>query len=210
MHRLGLDANVQKAAQEIGINVAETAQEADGTKYIGNINWNQGLSINAKLGNQTLNPRQFVDFLNLLKSGRAYNGNGNVVDSQRLGAILDEIVGVRDPWRAEWLDAKFDGNNLVYHVIESTGQLREIKESLVDYLSVNKTPGINMNDWLKDANYQGLPKSNIKDGKLFYWAPFDGTVAGFFAVSGRADLDCDRDPSDSFASLGVRVAREKN
>ena len=48
MHRLGLDANVQKAAQEIGINVAETAQEADGTKYIGNINWNQGLSINAK------------------------------------------------------------------------------------------------------------------------------------------------------------------
>ncbi len=43
--------------------------------------------------------RQFVDFLNLLRSGKAYDGRGKLVDKSKLDGILDEIYTVRDPWR---------------------------------------------------------------------------------------------------------------
>ena len=116
MHRLGLDTDVQSAAQNLGLSVQETGQEKDGTKYLGNINWEQALKINAQLGNVTLNPRQFIDFKELLKDGiggtrAVYDGRGNRISSLNLNSVYDEIFEVRDPWRSEWLDAKFSKVN---------------------------------------------------------------------------------------------------
>src|SRR3989344_4437046 len=49
------------------LQLQNSQKEADGTDYIGNMNWNIALTLNNKLGNMTLNPRQFIDFKELLE-----------------------------------------------------------------------------------------------------------------------------------------------
>ena len=55
-------------------------------------------------------------------------------------------------------------------------------------------------------------KLNLDNCWFFIKQPFNFNkkkrVARFFAVSGRAVLDCDGGPSNSFYSLGVRFARD--
>ena len=69
MNRLAYDATVEKAAKELGIKVKNTGKEQSGHDYIGNINWETALKLNQKLGNVTLNPRQFIDLRELLEAG---------------------------------------------------------------------------------------------------------------------------------------------
>jgi hypothetical protein len=76
-------------------------------------------------------------------------------------------------------------------------------EPLESCLMEDKKPGIDLNDWLDNSTSQGLPITNAKDGDLYYWFPRDERVAGFFANSGRAFLNCNRNPLDSYSSLGV-------
>ena len=67
---------------------------------------------------------------------------------------------------------------------------------------------ISLDDYLNNNHtFQGLPNKNIKDGELYYWNPVSGSVAGFDANSGGASLDCDRYPSSSNDSLGVRAVK---
>jgi len=170
-----------------------------------------------KQGNFMLAIRQFADFLTLLKSGKAFDGAGNKIDSKELEQILNEIVEVRSPWRAERLDADFKVYNGVLHInyehrVNSNGKLKpNYSEKLEDCLMQDKTPGINFDDWLKNANKQGLPKSDVKKGKLYYWYPRDdnNSVAGFDADSDWAGLDCSGYPGDRDDSLGVRASVEK-
>ena len=68
-NRLAYDAEVDKAGKKLGLNLQNNKQG-----YIGNINWEQGLKLNNELGNFTLNPRLFAEFLKLLKSGKAFDG----------------------------------------------------------------------------------------------------------------------------------------
>ena len=156
---------------------------------------------------------QFIDFLNLLKSGKAFHANGTKADTKLLERILDEILTVKSPWRSEWLDADFKvkGNDLYVnysHTLDAKGNLLpKYSEKLTDYLTEDKTPGIDLNEWLKDANVHGLPKPNIKNGNLYYWAPDrdNNSVAGFLADSVRAALNCDRYPTYTYSDLGVRI-----
>lgn len=165
-----------------------------------------------------INIRQFVDFLNLLKSGAVLDGTGNPVPQPRIQSILDEILTVRSPWRSEWLDAKFEvkGGNILgmgketYVNYDYRNGQSTVAKKLADYLKLDKTPGIDIDDWLANADQYGLPKESVKQGNLYYWYPRDGAVARFYAVSGRADLYCSWVPSYSDASLGVRAARAKN
>jgi len=157
--------------------------------------------------------RQFADFLSLLKSGNAYDGKGKQISGGKLTSILNEIVEVRDPWRAEWLDAKFEKVNGVLrmnyqHYIVNRKLEAQRKEDLASCLMESKTPGIDMNDWLSNANYQGLPSANVKKGKLCYWKPEANYVAGFNADSDGAYLVCSRDPTGTDSYLGVRRSRE--
>ncbi len=218
MNRLSSNSAVEKAAQSLGFKAENTSMSSSkkhAYDYIGNINWEQALKLNLSMGNLTLNPRQFVDFLNLLKSGKAHNGKGDKIDSKQLETILNEITEVRDPWRSEWLDADFKMINDVLHINYGhelvNGILKPKYSEPADCLMDDKTPGIDFDDWLKNANNHGLPKQNIKSGNLYYWAPDkdNNSVAGFFADSDWAVLDCIRDPVGSDSSLGVRAAREK-
>ncbi len=181
-----------------------------------NKNWNDTHELLQKNNEYMLTIRQFVDFLNLLKSGNAFYESGKQIPQARLDEVLNDIIEVRDPWRSEWLDAKFSKKAklfkndwaVIYHEI-TNGKSNEVTASLEDYLVEDKIPGIDFDDWLKNANNHGLPKQNIKDGKLYFYHPRDGAVARFGANSGRADLGCGRDPDSSDSSLGVRAAHEK-
>ncbi len=117
---------------------------------------------------------------------------------------------------SEWLDAnfKFKGGKLNMEYDNrgiGTKTTSHLSVELKNYLTKDKTPGIDMNDWLRDANDQGLPKPNVKDGSLYYWQPGkdNNSVARFGAYSGRAGLCCCRDPSISYSALGVRAMRKK-
>ncbi|MBS3089553.1 hypothetical protein J4461_01575 [Candidatus Pacearchaeota archaeon] len=123
---------------------------------------------------------QFVDFINLIKTGRAFNGAGNQVPSSRLNEILDEIMTVKSPWRSEWLDAKFEkkggiigiGSDMYINYEHSVNQAGDLicgkSEKLESYLDSHKTPGIDAEQWLRDANNYGIPKPTTSNGSLYY------------------------------------------
>ncbi|MBS3152829.1 hypothetical protein J4230_05465, partial [Candidatus Woesearchaeota archaeon] len=52
--------------------------------------------------------RQFVDFINLLRSGNVKYADGSKIAKRKIKKILNEIIKVREPSRAEWLDAGID------------------------------------------------------------------------------------------------------
>ncbi|MBI2507429.1 hypothetical protein HYV89_00575 [Candidatus Woesearchaeota archaeon] len=174
--------------------------------------WNQAHESLKQENSFMLTLRQYVDFLNLLKSGKAYDGNGKGIDKTRLDGILDDIATVRSPWRAEWLDAKFSSKGIVkksysiaYHKITLNGDLEEVTEPLDDCLLSDKQ--INLEDWLRKATPHGLPAPDTSNGSLYYWPPANRKVARFWSYSGWAGLVCGRDPGGSDSSLGVRAAK---
>ena len=178
-----------------------------------NKNWNESHEALASEGYSMLTIRQFVDFLNLLKSGKAYNGKGDKVDSSELETLFNDITEVRSPWRSEWLDADFktDSNGIISihasHVLDSNNALSaKYNKELTDFLTEDKLPGIDMNDWLNNANEFGLPRANVKDGSMHYWTPDkdNNSVARFDAGSGGADFFCSGNPSGGSSNLGVR------
>jgi len=175
-------------------------------------NWNQAHKSLKQEDSFMLTIRQYVDFLNLLKSGNVYDGDGKKVDKSTLDGILDDITKVKSFVRAEWLDAKFSSQVMLrknWHIIYHNQQSNEINEPLEECLMSDKTPGIDLSYWLINATSQGLPTSNNLDGSLYYWFPRKGAVARFYANSDRADLDCNRDPQNSDSVLGVRAAKIK-
>lgn len=181
-----------------------------------NENWSQCAQGVSQENSLMLTPRQYADFLTYLKSGRVFDGAGARVDSGRINSLLDDILTVRNPYRAEWLDAKFDKSGLVrsnwsitYHKIKSDGTLEEVTEPLQECLREDKTPGIDLAYWLSNATQQGLPPKNNSSGNLYYWHPRDGAVARFGADSDRVRLYCGRVPAVSNPGLGVRAAKIK-
>ncbi len=186
-------------------------------------NWKDAHLALSQEESQMLSIRQFVDFLNLLRSGKVHDGTGRNLNKTKINAVLDEILTVRNPWRSEWLDADFKVKDKklgivggkVYmnyeHCVSNGNIIPKHSEEIRGYLASNKTPGIDLDEWLKNATSHGLPPANIKDGSLYYWQPGkdNNSVAGFVADSGGAYLDCDWGPSYAVASLGVRAARKK-
>ena len=186
------------------------------TKTHLNENWNQCSEGVARENSLMLTPRQYADFLSHLKSGKVYDGTGSRVDSGKITTLLDDILTVRDPYRAEWLDATFSKTGTIrttwevtYHKIKSDGTLEEVTEPLQECLREDKIPGIDLDYWLGHATNQGLPPKNNSSGSLYYWHPRDGTVAWFVAFSVGVRLFCDGDPSSSDPGLGVRAAKIK-
>ncbi len=211
MHRLGYSPEVERAAKTLGLALGDTAEEKGSHKYVGKINWEQAIRLNLALGNITLNPRQFIDFLQLLKTGasgqKVYDGRGKQLDKSKVETILDEIVTVRDPWRSEWLDARFTGQdndnlNINYgHKLVSGNLNPQYTEKLEPHLRNNSKVD------LDSFNRQGLGTKEGND--INFWYPVDGSVAGFDANSGGAGLGCYGNPQYSNSALGVRPCRVK-
>src|SRR3989338_8588848 len=139
----------------------------------------------------TLNPRQFIDFKELLEAGiagkrKVHNGLGKKIDEPLLTSVYKEICEVRGPWRAEWLDAAFtEQNGALYITADHNLQGYNLKgrtELLEDHL--RKDGWIDVTSF----NRQGLPKKKARAQKLHYWSPIAGRVARFYADSGSACL----------------------
>ena len=185
-----------------------------------------------------LTPRQFVDFVGVLKSGKAFDGRGNKVDSKELKSILDEIIMLREPMRAEPLDATFKIINNFWHInyehrlvdgvltpkytmpladcimkdilpraMEFKYSGSYMDKAIADYI-MTKKPGKDLDFWLQNANSQGLPQNNNREGELYYMAPKPDGVVFFVADSGGLILDCHGDSLDANSGKsGVRPAR---
>jgi len=127
--------------------------------------------------------------------------------------LYKDITEVRNPWRANWLDADFKlkGKDLYInynHILDSKGNLIPKNSEILDknILMTDKTPGISLDDYINN-NFtdQGLPSKNVKSGDLYYWNPRsdNNSVARFSADSDRANLYCNRIPSYTYSALGV-------
>ena len=158
-----------------------------------------------ELQNQNYQMLKINEFREFLKHLISFPNN------QEYKNIYNEITEVRNPWRAEWLDANFKvekkrllKKNELYILTENESK----KEKLEECLMSNKTPGISLEDWINGKNItsQGLPNKNISSGSLYYYYPRsdNNSVAWFDAGSVRADLGCDRYPFGTGSSLGVR------
>jgi len=169
-------------------------------------NWHEAHEELAKEDSSMLTIRQFVDFLNLLKLGNVHDENKNKISYEQCNLILDDILTQREPYRTEWLDAKFSINTNSYF---SKLCINKKLERLETCLMQDKTPGIDLDYWLANANSQGLPLTNNPDGKLHYWCPKEGCVARFGADSEWVDLDCYDNPMLSDPELGVRPVKRK-
>ena len=169
------------------------------------LNWYQTHEELQKEGLRMPTIYEFKEYLKFLDSGYSDRNEGQL--------ILDEIKTVRNPWRSEWLDARFEksGRKMNIHTMHkySNGNLVSSKpEVLGKCLMKDKTPGIDFDDWLNNSTKQGLPNSTSAIGELYFWFPRDGAVAWFVAYSGRAVLYCSRDPSCTYPSLGVFACAE--
>ena len=176
-----------------------------------------------------LTPRQFVDFLKVLRSGTAYDGTDKKLSSAKCDEILGDIYEQRSPQRFEWLDAKFESRGGLLGVIGSkrfisyehtiqNGQLVSAhSEKLTDYLNKNMAPGgpgIDLTSWIENANEHGLPRANvpIPMGRINYQGPSsygNEVVALFGACPGWVGLDCEEKLHKLNSSTGVRIARKK-
>ena len=192
------------------ITTPDTAQPGSGFVYIPEPNIyfaNQRTHLGKKwdetheaLKTERLRMPTIPEFAKTLK----YLRDSNIEEYQEL---YKEITEVRTPWRSEWIDAYFEKRKDGLYVL--TGN-KSKAEKLEDCLMKDKTPGINLDDWVSGKNItsQGLPKTNINNGGLYYWYPRDGKVAGFNAGFDRAVLSCNRDPSGGDSTLGVFAVKD--
>jgi hypothetical protein len=150
-------------------------------------------------GDRMPTPYEFVEFMKHLREK----------DDDEARRILDEIYTVRDSWRSEYLDAKFeirDGIRRMHYFIFTDSCIEEKSVDLNDVLMEDRKPGIDLTSWINDS-YQGLPKQDVGQGDIWYWHPRNGNVVRFYASSDVAILSCNRDPGGFDASLGVRAVR---
>jgi len=212
-YRLSAEPAVKEAGKRIGLSLQNTATEGNGRDYAGNMNREQALRLNLLLGGRTAHLGIFRDYANLLLSGKAFDGEGAKVRRTELSGILDEIVGVREPGRAEWFEDGFSGEseqlilNRDYELKNGVLAPR-YAEPLQPCLMEDRNPGINFKAWMKNASAQGFPLANVKPGDLYFWAPRANRVARFDADSDWAHLYCSWHFGGSDPSLGVRHVRE--
>ena len=155
-------------------------------------NWDEAHEL---LKSEGLRMPTLTEFRQTLK----YLKNSSTSEHQE---FYKEITEVRDPWRANWIDAYFEKRNDGIYIL--TGNKTK-SEKLEDCLMQDKTPGINIENWVEGINVtsHGIPNSNIENGNLYYWKPQNGKVARFVASSVWAYLGCFRFSSDRYSDLGV-------
>lgn len=181
-------------------------------------NWYDSQAALHAEGFEMLTPRQFVDFLNLLKSKKAFDGRGNKVSSSELDTIFEEIIEPGNTLRVEWLDAAFDNVNEVLHIAYAhqtvNGKLQpQRRELLQGCLRVeNQLSHISLEDYLERATFQGLPPVDVKSGSLNYTSPCSYRVAEFEANSYAVGngLFCNGGKLTLNSSGGVRRRGAKN
>jgi len=131
--------------------------------------------------------------------------------------IYEGIAQVKNSWRGELLDAKFEKRNeKLYmasnHALVAGNFLPKISGFIdEDTLMENRLSRTSLENWLENPTKQGLLSKHMDSPNLFYWPPKgdDLSVARFFANSNWVGIDCNWPISESDALLGVRAARKR-
>lgn len=179
------------------------------------LDWYQTHSALFIEGSIMLPPRPAIDFIHLLQSGVAYDGNGKKVDKSRLDQILGRMLIKGVSLRAEWLDANFhlrDGQIYIHtHHRIKNGKLKPRTIEPVDpaCLIRNQTGTTYIN--LASVNHQGLPTREANTQTMMrYRCPTqekDNTVAALVAYTGGSALDCASLSTLQHSGRGVRPAK---
>ncbi|MBT3404611.1 hypothetical protein HN832_03265 [archaeon] len=106
--------------------------------------------------------------------------------------------------RSEWLDAYFEQRSDGMYILT---QNKTKAEKLEDYLGESKIPGISLDSWLNNPTKQGLPRADVPEGDLYFWAPEDGRVAGFDVFQNYPNFLCNGNPDFQDPHLGVRAVK---
>ena len=211
---------IRKVGKTLGLKLRDTSGDSLGRGFVGNINWEEAMKINALYGKSSLSLDTASDFANLLYQGMngdvdVYDSRGNKLSGEYLLGVFEDMFAVKSPWRAEWLDANFkfrDGRLYLEknHVMEGEAFVPGSTEVVKGGVRQNKTPGINLVSWISNPTKQGLPRKDIENGNFYYWAPMNDnhSVAGLGAVSDGASLYCDGYPASRGGSLGVRAVEQ--
>jgi len=172
-----------------------------------NNNWEQQIRKLAERKGFITEIRDFLDLRYLLDSRRkVYDGSDNLISTQEKQQRLDEMVARRDPWRAEYFGNRFFEHNRKGYMESGFRVINnEIKPT-----SVKEINPLMPNGWtsFKYFDENGLAIKLKGQVEVYYYAPVNGSVAGFNADSDGAYLGCNGNPSISNAGLGVREARE--
>ena len=172
--------------------------------YLSKNNWkNQILKLDDIKAKMTP-ARDSIDLIIDLGHGkRMYDGDGNLISSTEKQFISKNITERRDPWRAENLDNYFHNFNGQYYM---DSEHVVINGSIVNLKSVPISFVRDEDGWtsFKYFNEDGLA-TKLKGKEVYFYPPNDNTVAGFYADSGGAVLDCDEYPSYSDPERGVRA-----
>ena len=155
---------------------------------------------------------EFTQLGKLLELDEVYDGNGNLINKERVTEIKNEIFELRDPWRAEYIGNRFNTKPKVtttsttYFTINQDGKLIKVTESLSQDTLLNGDQLIDLSSWFKNITVQGLPNNQTQKGSLNYCSPRNYAVAMFYAHTLDAGLLCSK--SDNVISPnGVREVR---
>ena len=146
------------------------------------------------------------------KGYKVFNEFERKINDKLLREIRDDILALREPWRGEYLNARFSEKDGRFYLIRkklNEENLYEKVEESLDEDTLLQYKEIDLVSWISNPTKQGLPKRDVKNGKINYWPPADGAVAGLSADADRFYLDCDRDPLYSDPGLGMRAQNFK-
>ncbi len=136
-----------------------------------------------------------------------YDGEGNQISKEEVEDIYKHLT-TNHINNGAWshLDALFKNENNAWHIETDhkiiNGELKGARYPLEKCLMEDGYASL-------DFNKQGLATKKSKEQEykqgenIKFLYPRNGTVAGFYAGSGWANLDCNLDPQVSSAGLGV-------
>ena len=189
---------------------------------LGNLDWYEQIPLVEHLGYSRMDNRQGLDFINLLRNGLegkiVKDGNDKQLEIDEIQDILDKLNKRGDPWRSEYLDARFEVTNdkvIIYsgHYTDSSLSLQErIKLENIKFKYSKEIPKnkIVMSDgWTKFDNFneQGVCTKLEESDEVYNWYPRNDAVGRFLAYSDGFGLVCSGDPLDSGPRVGMRLAK---
>lgn len=154
--------------------------------------------------------RQFVDFLKLLRTGKAYNGEGKIIPEYRINKIYSKITNGKKR-HTEWIIGNFENKKSNGERDDSStlsliskdyvrNEHIEIPNQIGFYVGMNtdieifKGKFIDMDDWINRADWLGFPPRDVKEGLTAYLPPTSEQQYRFcLTADGQTQLRCCRD-----------------
>ena len=154
------------------------------------------------------------------------NGNGKLVHPTELDEILDEMAGIREEWRGEYIDAAITGKRLpprlggtkMYmasgHEVRDGVLVPRVVEEIRTGLLDDKR--ISFDHWIRNPTRQGFPRANVQEGEMAYWSPAETATKRstkrrdtvFSVDEDKMDLDLSWPHEYQDSSVGFRLAFE--